>query len=140
MTPGDESTGGALFGEYDEEAGRESFAEALAEWRSTPSSQSHYKKAEKGGALLLGSYDEEANRQLFAQAVQEWRTGKTKDDREPERAGRSIVSQEQATQAQVVQSTQADRIAQQLAFMDSPSFLQRSTSDGAPNPKCFARK
>ncbi|PRP84449.1 hypothetical protein PROFUN_08034 [Planoprotostelium fungivorum] len=139
-----ESSGGALFGVYDEDAGRESFAQALAEWRNVPTSQGGADKStaetkERGGELLDGHYDEEANRRLFAQAVQEWRSGPTEEKGDDATSQQS--TQEQGMQAQPLQNTsQADRIAQQLAFMDSASFLQRSSSDKAPNPNCFSRK
>ena len=86
--------GGALWGTFDEEANRSSFAAAVAEWRGeapppprplavSSSLHAQPKPAAStsagtgtntgGGGALWGTFDEEANRASFAAAVSQWR-------------------------------------------------------------------
>ena len=91
------SGGSLLEGTYDEQANADSFAAAVAEWRSSraphpstspaaaaaaPTTAAATTSASapasaSGTSLLQGSYDEQANAASFAAAVAEWRSSHT---------------------------------------------------------------
>lgn len=83
--------GGALWGTFDEEANRSSFASAVAEWRGEPppplplttrlatktpdgtGAGAGTGTGTGGGGALWGTFDEQANEEAFQAAVAQWR-------------------------------------------------------------------
>ena len=64
-----------LEGEFNEEANRKSFQEALRGWRTNDSDKQQPTGVQQsGGSLLSGDLDEDSNRRAFQEAVQSWRS------------------------------------------------------------------